>query len=99
MNLQQFKSWFEGFTENISGTPTKAQWSRIKERVGEITADPMSHQVFIDRYVRPYPGWWYGDHIWCSNTGGLKTTSNQLSMTADNGVFVSAGALEAKQLT
>ena len=36
MTLDEFKAWFEGFTEAIPGPPNKKQWDRIKERVGEI---------------------------------------------------------------
>lgn len=30
MHLSEFKAWFEGFTENIQGVPTEAQWNRLK---------------------------------------------------------------------
>jgi hypothetical protein len=51
MTPSEFKAWFDGFTEAFSGVPTKAQWTRIKERVGEIDGKP----VTIDRwYVAPY---------------------------------------------
>ena len=36
MTPQEFKAWFEGFTEAFTGCPTKAQWTRIKARVAEI---------------------------------------------------------------
>lgn len=36
MTTQEFKAWFEGFTECIEGTPSKKQWERIKNRVAEI---------------------------------------------------------------
>jgi hypothetical protein len=50
MTPREFKAWFDGFTEAFSGTPTKAQWARIKDRVGEIDGSPVTERVFIDRY-------------------------------------------------
>lgn len=36
MTADQFKHWFEGYVEHISGCPTDAQWRRIKGRVMEL---------------------------------------------------------------
>jgi len=34
MTPNEFKAWFDGFTEAFEGRiPTKAQWGRIKDRV------------------------------------------------------------------
>lgn len=60
MNLAEFKAWFEGFTEDLSGPPNKKQWTRIQERVAEITGQAVSYPVYIDRYVRPLQPYWYG---------------------------------------
>lgn len=57
MTPSEFKSWFEGFTEALTGVPTKAQWARIKERVAEIDGKPITERVFIDRYWGPYYNW------------------------------------------
>lgn len=54
MKLNEFKAWFEGFTEDMERAPTAKQWKRIKERVGEIDGVAISYPVYIDRYVRPY---------------------------------------------
>lgn len=40
MTLEQFKSWFEGFTEALSGPPTAEQWARIKDQVAKLRATP-----------------------------------------------------------
>lgn len=60
MTLQEFKAWFEGFTESMHGeAPTTKQWKRIQERVGEIDGTPVTERVFIDRYwpyYYPYAG-------------------------------------------
>jgi hypothetical protein len=60
MNLSEFRAWFEGFTESLDRLPNEKQWARIKEKVDEITSDPMPAPIFIERYVRPYLYWWQG---------------------------------------
>ena len=81
MNLSEFSAWFEGFTENIDGTPNKKQWARIKKRVDEITPDPTPYPVFIDRYVRPIQPYWYGP-TWTTCGSGSVSVSNNLSGAA-----------------
>lgn len=68
MTPQEFKAWFDGFTEAFTTCPTKAQWTRIKARVAEIDGKPVTERVYVDRYwpsamaynghpyLRPY---WY----------------------------------------
>jgi hypothetical protein len=60
MTPQEFKSWFDGFTEALPGVPTKAQWERIKSRVGEIDGKPVTERVFVDRYYPSYPPRYWG---------------------------------------
>lgn len=63
MKLNEFKAWFEGYTEAMEGAPSKKQWERIKEQVAAVDGvaiTPTSYPVYIDRYVRPwYPHWSY----------------------------------------
>lgn len=40
MTPEEFKSWFAGFTEALSGPPDDAQWKRICEQVDKIQARP-----------------------------------------------------------
>ena len=54
MTPAEFKSWFEGFTEAFTGCPTKAQWARIKECVGEIDGKPITEYRFVDHYINRY---------------------------------------------
>ena len=76
MNLPEFKAWFEGFTENISGVPNKKQWERICERVEQIEdSKPVTERVFIDRYIRPYYPQPYWDFRWGTPTWSLSNTS------------------------
>jgi hypothetical protein len=59
MTPNEFKAWFDGFTEAFTGCPTKAQWARIKARVAEIDGKPVTQTVYLDRYwptyIRTYP--------------------------------------------
>lgn len=55
MTPSEFKAWFDGFTEVFTGTPTKAQWTRIKARVAEIDGKPVTHTVYVDRYLPNVP--------------------------------------------
>lgn len=54
MNQQEFKAWFEGYTENIPNIPSKKQWDRIKARVKEIDGHATTVHHFYNDYWRPY---------------------------------------------
>lgn len=84
MTNREFKAWFEGFTEAMSGTPTKAQWARIKARVAEIDGEPI--RLLSLPY---YPTWSYTTTSGGS-TGGF-TTSNTTYLYAQ-------GQLEASEI-
>jgi len=88
MTPQEFKAWFDGFTEAFSGCPTKAQWTRIKERVAEIDGKPVTERVYVDRYwpsYIPYNGWphttgglyWTNSVAVAQNTTGTQTPAGQ----------------------
>lgn len=49
MTPTEFKAWFDGYTEAIGGTPSDAQWERIKERVREMNMAVLTSPS-------PYPG-------------------------------------------
>ena len=76
MHLSEFKAWFQGFTEEMKGLPTKEQWSKIKKHVSEISADYTPATVFVDRYVYPYRRYW--DHLpyWCAGNTTLSASNN-----------------------
>lgn len=63
MTPQEFKAWFDGFTEAFEGaSPSKSQWKRIQERVAEIDGKPVTERVYVDRYWPasvPYNGYPY----------------------------------------
>jgi len=60
MKLNEFKAWFEGYTEEMD-KPTKKQWDKIKDRVAEIDGELITITIFVDRYLPPYyPAWYMG---------------------------------------
>lgn len=88
MTLQEFKAWFDGFTENMGeAPPTKLQWVRIQARVKEIDGTAITYPVFIDRYwPHPSPTVW---PQWVTYTAGAVTTvsSNMNTLNAGHTVF------------
>lgn len=54
MTPQEFKAWFDGFTEAVDKQPTQKQWARIKERVAEIDGKMVTEKVYVDRYLPSY---------------------------------------------
>lgn len=77
MTLQEFKAWFGGFTEELSGAPNKKQWERIKERVKEIDGAAVSYPVFVDRYLPPVRRYWDPIPYWSAQ--GIGTCSQAQS--------------------
>lgn len=61
MKLDEFKAWFEGFTESMDSTPNEKQWARIRARVKEIDGAAVTERIYFDRYfpavwpAAPYP--------------------------------------------
>ena len=53
MLVNEFKAWFDGFTEQMTKPPTATQWKRIKARVKQIDDAPVTEYVYRD-YFRPY---------------------------------------------
>lgn len=52
MTMQEFKAWFDGYTEAMDSTPNEKQWNRIKERVRQIDGQMTTVQHFYSDY------WW-----------------------------------------
>lgn len=50
MTPQEFKAWFDGYSEHIADRPSKKQWDRIVARVAEINGVATTYPVFVDRY-------------------------------------------------
>lgn len=106
MKLNEFKAWFEGYTESIEGAPSKKQWERIKGQVAAVDGVAVtshSYPVYIDRYVRPYYPHWsafgvgnissaVGANAQCFNNRVPTVTANLLSDSCD---FDSATAMYA----
>lgn len=98
MTLQEFKAWFDGFTEGMPGTPNKDQWKRIKARVKEINGTAVTYPVFIDRYVHHYPSYPWSTFCVGSTIDQFQTTIGSANVNVrDDGhsVFNSSQAMLA----
>jgi hypothetical protein len=87
MTPQEFKAWFDGFTEAFTGCPTKAQWARIKERVSEIDGKPVTERVYVDRYwpaAIPYNGYPYWSRPYWGLSGGVAYATNNTNAAAQS---------------
>lgn len=97
MTLAEFKAWFEGFTEAMSGAPDEDQWKRIKARVAEINGSSTPYPVFIDRYVEPYRRYWPNVPYWSAySAAGVIDHGNGLrsqSSPGKNDLFNSSAAM------
>src|SRR4051812_18365479 len=80
MTPQEFKAWFEGFTEAFDRIPTKAQWARVKERVAEIDGKPVTERIYLDRYWNyPRPHWDIYPRYATFNTSAVGMTTNTVT--------------------
>lgn len=79
MTPQEFKAWFEGFTEAFTSTPTKGQWARVKERVAEIDGKPVTERIFIDHYWPSYQRYYWTNVNYSTTPSVFNSTS---AMTA-----------------
>ncbi len=104
MTLPEFKAWFDGFTESMPGTPTKAQWARIKARVKEIDGVAVTERIFVDRYwphywpYSPYysPTYIHGPLYYSSpNNNPVHYSNNSNIGATSGGSFNSCNAMQA----
>lgn len=101
MTPQEFKAWFDGFTEAMDGHPTEAQWVKVKQRVSEIDGKPISYPVYVDRYwPRDYPRWYepyrvYGASSGMSAAPTMGANTLAASMKVDDATFDSLPAMKA----
>ncbi len=49
--MAEFNAWLEGFEEAIDGTPTKAQWMKIRAKLDTVVPDIITSPVY------PLPSW------------------------------------------
>lgn len=78
MTPNEFKAWFDGFTEAFTGCPTKIQWTRIKARVAEIDGKPVTERIYVDRYLPSYPSYPY----WTRYVGGIGAADPRIIYSA-----------------
>lgn len=93
MTNNEFKAWFEGFSEGIDKAPTIKQWAKIKEKVKTINDIPVYHQYitrYVDRYVNPIPynGW---PTVTCQN--GIYATATGMLQAAEAANKLGASAM------
>jgi len=87
MSVPEFQAWLEGFNEAIHGSPNKAQWERIKDKIALIRPDKEIQHVYRDWYSgwyeRPYT---YQPIITYTDTTcrGLGTVNNLTSHTVSS---------------
>ncbi len=87
MTPAEFKAWFDGFTEAMTGMPTKAQWTRIKERVGQIDGSPLTREVI-------YKYWpWYTHYPYYTPTysgwSSVSGCSSVVPLTSTDSLYIS----------
>ena len=102
MTPNEFKAWFDGFTEAFEGRiPTKAQWGRIKDRVDEIDGKPITERVYVDRYwLRTAPS--YPITTWTScgtgnTTAGIPANSHTMSPPSAGSQYATALSFNSSQ--
>jgi len=88
MTITEFKSWFDGYTEDMEKAPTLKQWKRIKEMVRRIDGNPTTYPIFIREY------WPYAPYVPCSHTTPNIvyddiTSSNSMEVMVTNGGYTS----------
>ena len=88
MTPQEFKAWFDGFTEAVDKAPTQKQWARIKERVAEIDGKAVTERVYVDRYLYPT---YIGTPTYYSSLCGINT-SGAVSSYATGTISNNTGA-------
>lgn len=93
MTLSEFKAWFEGYTDGLDGAPNEKQFKRIKAKVAEITGEPITRQIWVDRYHH------YWSHpVWNGLTGinvGYSAGAVGHGATVGNAVLTNANAIGA----
>jgi hypothetical protein len=90
MTPQEFKAWFDGFTEAFTGVPTKAQWARVKERVAEIDGKRVTERIYVDRYLPTYPPRYYGPYWASYSSSGNGLAGNATTLLAGNSLSTNA---------
>ena len=99
MTLSEFKAWFDGYTENMDGTPDTKQWKRIKKVVKDIDGNTVSWPVYVERYwpaYQPRPYWWTTTGTSLQNQND--TISNCVVTTSDTvKAMYAAGKADAAQ--
>lgn len=92
MTLQEFKAWFEGYTESLNGPPGEKQWKRICDRVKQIDGTVTSYPVFVERYY-PRPTFLWNGYPTNMGVGYVDNTVDPNAGIPVN--FASLGSMDA----
>lgn len=106
MNLQEFKAWFEGFTESLEGKPPGPKsWKRIQEKVSLIEeSPPVTRDIFVHEYWHPWRRWFsdpgYEPHRlgYGSGIGYSSSSSGQMASFDSVLAFADLGRAESASL-
>ncbi len=91
----EFKAWLEGFEEGMAGkAPNKAQWTKIKQRLGEVTEPVPAYTP----YYYPWPWTHTPWTIWTNNGETVGNTGTFTTSNAATGTYISMGEQEAIDL-
>ena len=104
MTPQEFKAWFDGFTEALGGVPSEAQWARIKARVAEIDGIAITYPIYVDRYwQQPRYEWnplvWPNTTIWYSSNSDSRCQVTCVNEDAFDGVVAMGDLGRAEAVT
>ena len=91
MTLSEFKAWFEGYTEEMEGPPSRKQWKKIQDKIKKISDAPTPWPIFVDRYIHPWRPHW--DRVaWFAGQTAQSTAS--LQPNAGREAFLEQGRIE-----
>lgn len=89
MKAEEFKAWFDGYTEALGNRmPTKAQWTRIKERIAEIDGTSVTRHYYHEHW--PYV---YLNGTSLPNRWVTYSTSNTASTSLGNNISQAASGI------
>ena len=91
MTNNEFKAWFEGYTEEMKDSPTKAQWKKIKVKVKEMDGNS------VWRYYQPYWNNWTYISSPGQITGGTSTADFTLNSSVT--MYMSVKTYFSNELT
>lgn len=90
MTSQEFKAWFDGFSEGIDSAPTENQFEKIKAKVVEINNIPIVPQINGAAYISS------SAHLQNLNVGGPQVSQPGLSEDHWTNTLINMGKSDFK---